>query len=146
MTDPQSKSPNRRSLRKRQTARERTPQPNGVQERERTPSASPAPANAGERYNALYRAPNAGRAPQHGTRPPQPKKRGRENERRERNDERENTGLPERKDPTHPSRSVSPRNHNGGGSKPPKAATVAVGGVGLWVTRERVIHNSKRGV
>ena len=28
----------------------------------------PSPANAGERYNALHRAQNAGRAPQHGTR------------------------------------------------------------------------------
>lgn len=43
MTNPQSKSPNRRSLRKRQSARERTPQRNGTQEREQTPSASQAP-------------------------------------------------------------------------------------------------------
>ena len=56
----------------------------------------PSPANAGERYNALHRAPNAGRAPQPGTRPPRSKKRGRENERRERNAARENTGQPER--------------------------------------------------
>lgn len=43
MTDPQSKSPNRRSLRKRQSERERTKQPDGTQERERTSRASPAP-------------------------------------------------------------------------------------------------------